>query len=210
MYFWIIIVNVFHRRHVFLWLLKVWFWTILVLFKSPRDELCYFNLLDLLCCESVFTHPPANLPHSGSPPLRSQNNFTSPATAKQKGGLSLGAMLNFSPSLRCFPLIYLSRSPHERPEYNLRNRKRKKKKKPTLIRQRPAASESKTNTGPSAHTSRGLLTLLASTVMLTHFMICSFSDWQTASPSAAQKKTPVWVCLIPACGSALGTLLGPF
>lgn len=34
----------------------------------------------------------------------------------------------------------------------------KKKEKKTVIRQRPGPSESKTNTGPSAHTSRGLLT----------------------------------------------------
>lgn len=50
------------------------------------------------------------------------------------------------------------------------------KEKATLDRERPVASESKTNSGPGGHTGRGLLTSLASSEMLTHFMICSFSE----------------------------------
>lgn len=91
-----------------------------------------------------------------------------------------------------------------RPAYNLAYQK-----EPHLSGRR-LASEPKTNSGAGGHTGRGLLTSLASSETLAHFMICSFSEWRTVSPSAAQKKTPVWVCLIPARGSALGTLLGPF
>lgn len=185
----------------------MWFLPILVWFMSPCDGLCDFNLLDLLCCESVFAlTDPANLPQRGSLQLHSQNNWSLfSASKKEKVGLSLLSMWNFSLSSRCV-------SPHLSGLFPgwmtfLQQRKRGKKTHThtnTPIRQTHVVSESKTNTGPSAHTSRGLLTRLASSVMLTHFMICSFSEWRTVSPLSRTKEN---TCLsLPNPGPRLSSL----
>lgn len=78
-----------------------------VRFVGPGDELCYFNLLDLLCWESLVTQD--QLISSTVAPC----SFVAKTTGHffcylKKEGLSLWAMLNFSPTSRCFSPVYLN------------------------------------------------------------------------------------------------------
>lgn len=97
---------------------------------------------------------PANLLHSGSLQLCSQNDWLLFLWLKKRGvclcewcwtSVPLQGVFTHLSELRTYG-------------WNVYNQYEKKEKKKAVIRQRPAPSESKTNTGPSAHTSRGLLT----------------------------------------------------
>lgn len=148
---------------------------------------------------------PANLIHSGSLQLCSQNDWLLFLWLK-KGGFVFVSDVELQSQFKAFSPYFLNCTHMD--EMSTTSMKKRKRKQSS---DRGLACLSPKQTLAQVHTQAVAFWLaLASSVMLTHFMICSFSEWWTVSPSAAQKKTPVWVGLILACDSALGTLLGPF